>query len=69
MPLGRILPRPSGTVPAQRYGGDLTGAWEAAEESTAGPHWRVDGGAAELVGIAGQHSGLAATYEDGGGEG
>jgi hypothetical protein len=89
MPLGRILPRPSATVPAQRawpslarlslgraartahglaqlggreraqgaarvrYGGDLTGAREAAGESTAGPHRRVDGGAAELVGVDG----------------
>jgi hypothetical protein len=108
MPLGRILPRPSGTVPTQlvcatrtwpslarlglsqrnahglaqlgrrerargagasahdgaacggtasargcaacvRCSGDLTGAWEAAGEITAGPHRRMDGGAAELV--------------------
>jgi hypothetical protein len=34
-----------------RCGGNLTGAREAAEESTAGPHRRVDGGAAELVGV------------------
>jgi hypothetical protein len=33
------------------YGGDLTGAWEATGESTAGPHRRVDGGAAEVVGV------------------
>jgi hypothetical protein len=36
-----------------RCGGDLTGAREAAEESMAGPHRCVDGGAAELVGIDG----------------
>jgi hypothetical protein len=36
-----------------RCGGDVTGAREAAGESTAGPHWRVDGGAAELVGVDG----------------
>jgi hypothetical protein len=94
MPLGRILPWLSGTVPMQpacaaraahpgpprprsaqharptgwpssagvsahdsaarlRYGGDLTGAREAAEESTAGPHQCVEGGAAELVGVDG----------------
>jgi hypothetical protein len=89
MPLGRILPRPSGIVLAQRAwpslarlslgraarvahglarlggreraqgaarvrcGGDLTGAREAAGESPAGPHRRVDGGAAELVGVDG----------------
>jgi hypothetical protein len=106
MPLGRILPWPSGTVPAQpacvarvahglaqldrrecarggmacaccgaarlRCGGDLTGAREAAGESTARPHRCVDGGAAELVGVdggVGRHGGSAATYEDDGGEG
>jgi hypothetical protein len=99
MPLGRILPQLSGTVPAWpacaahaahglaqlnrrerargagttahddaarggvarapggttrlRCGDDLTGAREAAEESTAGPHPSVDGGAAELVGVDG----------------
>jgi hypothetical protein len=99
MPLGRILPQPSGTVPARpayaaraahglaqlnrrerargagtsahdgaarggvarapggttrlRCGDDLTGAREAAEESTAGPHPSMDGGAAELVGVDG----------------
>jgi hypothetical protein len=50
-----------------RYGGDLTGAQEAAEESTTGPHRRVDDGAAELVGVdggVGRHGGSAATYED-----
>jgi hypothetical protein len=105
MPLGRILPRPSGTVPTQPAslrsargpacpgsasastaraahglaqlgrckrarggatrlccGGDLTGAREAAEESTVGPHRRVDSG-------VGRHGGSAMTYEDGGGEG
>jgi hypothetical protein len=31
----------------------LHGAWEAVGESTAGPHRRVDGGAAELVGVDG----------------
>jgi hypothetical protein len=36
-----------------RCGGNLTGAQEAAEESMAGPHRRVDGGAAELVGVDG----------------
>jgi hypothetical protein len=34
-----------------RYDGNLTGTREAAGESTAGPHWRVDGGATELVGV------------------
>jgi hypothetical protein len=66
-----------------RCGGDLTGARAVAKESTAGPHQRVDGGAAELVGIdggtraarrgvdagVGRHSGSTATYEDDGGEG
>jgi hypothetical protein len=36
-----------------RSGGDLTGAREVAGESTAGPHWCVDGGVAELMGIDG----------------
>jgi hypothetical protein len=97
MPLGRILPWPTGIVPTQpacaaraaqpgparprpaqrarstawpsstgasvraarggaarlRCGGDLTGAREAAEESMAGPHRRVNGGATELVGVDG----------------
>jgi hypothetical protein len=64
-------------------GGDLTDAREAARESTAGPHRRVDGGAAELMGVdsgaraarrgvdagVGRHDGSAVTYEDDGGEG
>jgi hypothetical protein len=36
-----------------RYGSDLTGARVAAGESTAGPHRRMDGSAAELVGVDG----------------
>jgi hypothetical protein len=34
---------------ARARGGDLTGAREADEESMAGAHRRVDGGAAQLV--------------------
>jgi hypothetical protein len=45
------------------YDGDLTGAREAAGESTAGPHQRVDGGAAELVGV---DDGARPTRDDGG---
>jgi hypothetical protein len=66
-----------------RYGGDLTDTQEAAEESTTGPHQRVDNGTAELMGIdggarvarrgvdtgVGRHGGSAATYRDDGGEG
>jgi hypothetical protein len=40
-----------------RCGGNLTGAREAAEESTAGPHRRVDGVTAELVGVDGRCGG------------
>jgi hypothetical protein len=67
MPLDRILPQPNlarpglgqcserarGGAACLRCDGDLTGAREAAEESSAGPHRRVDGGAAELVGVDG----------------
>jgi hypothetical protein len=55
-----------------RCGGDLIGAQEAAGESTVGPHRRVDGGAAELMGVdggVGWHGGSAVTYEDDDGEG
>jgi hypothetical protein len=45
--------RARGGAARLRCGGDLNGAWEAAEEGSAGPHRRVDGGAAELVGVDG----------------
>jgi hypothetical protein len=72
--------RARGGAARLRCSGDLTDAREAAEESTAGPHRRMDGGAAELVGVdggVGRHGeawtpasgGSAATNEDGGGEG
>jgi hypothetical protein len=49
---GGVACAPGGTT-RLRCGDDLTGAREAVEERTAGPHPSMDGGVAELVGVDG----------------